>query len=354
MATNKYWMIPGASRPSKSVVSKAYVDNIFTTLSGNLNTKMDRIGGNFTGDIHMADKNITISHTPMSDHDVTNKKYVDTAVNNHVLLTTDTDSETKLDLKVSKSGDIMSGILNLGSNAIKTTHTPISGEDVINKRYFDELISRRLNSDDLQHIENKLSLKVNRTGDTLTGPVDFGNNRLTSSYIPSNDNDILNKKFLKSIYIKNSHGYIPELIKKSLNKSGFIITSSGDIPEYPAYSAFTPWKPHWLPSDKQNGWLQIELPEFIRIFKFALCGKVSGGSLTDQINSFSLLARKNVSVDWVVLFTTTDEQPLDNEVSFFHMNNTSTFKFFKFQIHRSIGDTPGISFFQLYCLDSIE
>ncbi len=94
MATNKYWMIPGASRPSKSVVSKAYVDNIFTTLSGNLNTKMDRIGGNFTGDIHMADKNITISHTPMSDHDVTNKKYVDTAVNNHVLLTTDTDSET--------------------------------------------------------------------------------------------------------------------------------------------------------------------------------------------------------------------------------------------------------------------
>ncbi len=163
----------------------------------------------------------------------------------------------------------------------------------------------------------------------------------------------MNKKFLKSIYIKNSHGYIPELIKKSLNKSGFIITSSGDIPEYPAYSAFTPWKPHWLPSDKQNGWLQIELPEFIRIFKFALCGKVSGGSLTDQINSFSLLARKNVSVDWVVLFTTTDEQPLDNEVSFFHMNNTSTFKFFKFQIHRSVGDTPGLSYSQIYVLDPV-
>src|SRR6266568_5620629 len=157
MATDKYWMIPGASRTSKSVVSRDYVDNKFTTLSGNLNTKMDRIGGNFTGNIHMADKNITISHTPMSDHDVTNKKYVDTAVNNHVLLTTDTDSETKLDLKVSKSGDIMSGILNLGSNDIKTTHTPISGEDVINKRYFDELISRRLNSDDLQHIENIIS-----------------------------------------------------------------------------------------------------------------------------------------------------------------------------------------------------
>src|SRR6266496_4354362 len=267
-------------------------------------------------------------------------KYVD-----RKFITLTTNLNSKMDLKVSKSGDIMSGILNLGSNAIKTTHTPISGEDVINKRYFDELISRRLNSDDLQHIENKLSLKVNRTGDTLTGPVDFGNNRLTSTYIPSNDNDILNKKFLKSIYIKNSHGYIPELIKKSPNKSGFIITSSGDIPEYPAYSAFTPWKPHWLPSDKQNGWLPIEPPEYVRIYKFSLCGKVTGGSLTDQINSFSLLARKNVSVDWEVLFTTTDE-PLGTDTSFFHVNNNSTFKLFKLQIHSSVGETPGLSYFQ--------
>src|SRR6266496_2174758 len=107
MTTDKYWMIPGASRPSKSVVSKAYVDNIFTTLSGNLNTKMDRIGGNFTGDIHMADKNITISRTPTNVHDVTNKEYVDNTVNNHVLLTANPDSETKLDLKVSKSGDLI-------------------------------------------------------------------------------------------------------------------------------------------------------------------------------------------------------------------------------------------------------
>src|SRR6266496_4268936 len=119
MATNKYWMIPGASRPSKSVVSKAYVDNKFTTLSGNLNTKMDRIGGNFTGDIHMADKNITISHTPMSDHDVTNKKYVDTAVNNHLLITATPDSK------------------------LSSSHVPTEDDDVINKKYLDAALAHR-------------------------------------------------------------------------------------------------------------------------------------------------------------------------------------------------------------------
>ncbi len=73
----------------------------------------------------------------------------------------------------------------------------------------------------------------------------------------------------------------------------------------------------------------------------------------NRINSFSFLARKNDSVEWIQLFTTTDKQPLDNEISFFHVNNTLTFKFFKLQIKGSIGDTPGVSFFQLFTLDSI-
>src|SRR6266568_8206549 len=118
----------GSSGKQSSKIDNKYVDRKFISLTTNLNSKMDKNGGSFSGNIEMGDNNITLTRTPISDHDVANKKYVNTAVNNHVLLTADTDSETKLDLKVSKSGEIMSGILNLGANAIKTTHTPISGE----------------------------------------------------------------------------------------------------------------------------------------------------------------------------------------------------------------------------------
>src|SRR6266496_4289370 len=156
MATNKYWMIPGASRPSKSAVSKAYVDNKFTTLSCNLNTKMDRIGGNFAGDIHMADKNITISRTPTNVHDVTNKEYVDTTV----LATAKPVSDTELNSKLSKSGGTLTGPLDLGEHKITSRYVPINDFDFINKKFLDAGLAHRLNTDDMKIIENRLSLKL--------------------------------------------------------------------------------------------------------------------------------------------------------------------------------------------------
>src|SRR6266568_912042 len=113
--------------------------NIFGS-SGRQSSKMDKSGGNFTGDIHMADKNITISHTPMSAHDVANKKYVDTAVNNHILLAVTSDSK------------------------LSSSHVPTEDNDVINKKYLDAALAHRLNDDDMKIIENRLSLKANKAG----------------------------------------------------------------------------------------------------------------------------------------------------------------------------------------------
>src|SRR6266496_1886133 len=265
----------GSSGRQSSKIDNTYVDRKFIILTTNLTSKMDKSGGNFTGDIHMADKNITISHTPMS------------------------------------------------------------ANDVINKKYFDELIARRLNDDDMKIIENRLSLKLNLAGDEMRGAIRMGDHKITSNRVPEEDDELVNIRYLNTRFVKNNSGYIPELNRNNSNDSGFTLTSSEEISGYPAYFAFTSWKNHWLPSNRTGGWLQIECPNSVRI------------------NSFSLLARKEDSVEWVQLFTTRDEQPLDNEVSFFHVNNTLTFKFFKLQIKGSIGDTPGVSFFQLFTLDSI-
>src|SRR6266581_7620624 len=104
----------GSSGRQSSKIDNKYVDGKFITLTTNLNSKMDKSGGNFTGDIHMADKNITISHVPTADF------------------------------------------------------------DVINKKYFDELIARRLNDDDMKIIENRLSLKINLAGDEMRGAIRMG------------------------------------------------------------------------------------------------------------------------------------------------------------------------------------
>src|SRR6266568_4319214 len=172
----------GSSGRQSSKIDNTYVDQKFTTLATNLNSKMDESGGNFTGDIHMADKNITISHTPMSANDVANKKYVDTAVNNHVLLTVKPDSVTGLNSKVNESGDLI-----MGSNKVSSSHVHTADFDVINKKYFDELIARRLNDDDMKIIENRLSLKLNLAGDEMRGAIRMGDHKITSNRVPEED-----------------------------------------------------------------------------------------------------------------------------------------------------------------------
>src|SRR6266496_6754375 len=318
----------GSSGRQSSKIDNTYVDRKFTNLATNLNSKMDKSGGNFTGDIHMADKNITISHTPMNANDVANKKYVDTAVNNHLLITATPDSK------------------------LSSSHVPTEDDDVINKKYLDAALAHRLNDDDMKIIENRLSLKANKAGEVFTGAVDLGSSKISSAYIPTNDNDLVNRKYLMSIFVQNNSGYIPELNRNNSNDAGFTLASSEEIPGYPAYFAFTSWKNHWLPSNRTGGWLQIQCPNSVRIHKFALSGKKTLGP-ENRINSLSFEARKSDSDEWISLYTTRDKQPLDNEVTFFHVNNTSTFEFFKLQIRGSIGETPGISFFQLYCLDSL-
>ena len=48
----------------------------------------------------------------------------------------------------------MTGDLNLGSNKIKTTHTPNDDDDVINKKHLDAVVAHRLGDDDLKVIMN--------------------------------------------------------------------------------------------------------------------------------------------------------------------------------------------------------
>src|SRR5882757_6951450 len=122
-----------------------YVDNKFITLTTNLNTKINNTGDTMTGDLNMGNIKITSTYIPLTESDLINKKYIDS-------LTTASVDAVMLNSKVNKAGDIMSGSLNMENNKISSTHTPISDEDLINKKHLNAVLALRLNDDDIRII----------------------------------------------------------------------------------------------------------------------------------------------------------------------------------------------------------
>src|SRR5260370_33223433 len=84
-----------------------------------------------------------------------NNKYVDSKF---ISLT------RNLQSKVNKTGDLMSGSLDMGGYKISSTHIPTNPEDLINKVYGDNNY-------------------INRSG----GSLDMGANRITSPYGPTDE-----------------------------------------------------------------------------------------------------------------------------------------------------------------------
>ena len=183
---------------SSAKLDTKYVDRKFMTLSINLNTKVNKGGDTLTGDFDFGENKIMSSYIPLTENDLVNKRYVDTLVNTNIPATV-VQLSTDVSSKVNKSGDTMTGDLILGSNKIKTTSIPISDDDVINKKHFDELIARRLGDNDLIHIENKLNLKLNKSGDNMSGNINMGSNKITSRHLAVSANDLINKKYITQV-----------------------------------------------------------------------------------------------------------------------------------------------------------
>jgi len=95
--------------------------NAYTTLDNKINTKVSKAGDTMTGTLSMGANKVTSTATPSATSDLTNKSYVD----------------TQRDTRVAKSGDTMSGVLNMGSNLVSNVATPVSNTDAATKAYVD-------------------------------------------------------------------------------------------------------------------------------------------------------------------------------------------------------------------------
>ena len=89
-------------------------------------------------------------------------------------------SDTLLDAKLDVAGDTMTGNLSMGSNKVTSTATPTTDDDLTRKGYVDT-------QDDL---------KVNLTGGTLSGDLALGGNKVTSTATPITDDTLTRKGYV--------------------------------------------------------------------------------------------------------------------------------------------------------------
>ena len=202
------------------------------TLTGNVtgNTTGTHTGavtgnvtGNLTGNVTAASGTSTFNHVtisgsldmdagtsatitglaaPVNNSDAATKIYVDTAISNLVdgapanldtlneiaaALNDDANLAATLTAsiatKVSKAGDTMTGALAMGTNKITGLGTPTAGTDATTKTYVDDAVAA------------KLSL----SGGTMSGAIAMGSNKITGLGTPTADADATTKVYVDGI-----------------------------------------------------------------------------------------------------------------------------------------------------------
>jgi hypothetical protein len=138
--------------------------------------------------------------------------------------------DTQYNLKVSKSGDKMSGTLDMSSNKIMNITNGSNPKDAVNFGQLDEKLNKSggtmtgildMNSNKIMNITNgsnpkdavnfgQLDEKLNKSGGTMTGILDMNSNKIMNITNGSNPNDAVN------------FGQLDE----KLNKSGGTITGT--------------------------------------------------------------------------------------------------------------------------------
>lgn len=81
---------------------------------------------------------------------------------------------------VDAAGDTMSGNLDMGANKVTSSATPASGNDLTNKTYVD--------AND--------ALQVTKSGDTMSGDLNMGSNKITNVTDPSANQEAATKKYV--------------------------------------------------------------------------------------------------------------------------------------------------------------
>ena len=121
----------------------------------------------------------------------------------------------KLNLKLTKSGDGMSGELDMNDNKIIDLKTPTDNADATTKKY----------------VDNKHALTLLKSGGTMTGEINMGDDKITDLATPTNNSDAATKKYVD-------------------DKAGAVASAIPTVPNLTTYYEFM------FRSGSNNTWIQ--------------------------------------------------------------------------------------------------
>ena len=152
------------SNESTSSLDKKYADQKFMTLSTNIALKVDKSGDTLSGNLNVGGNKITNLAGPISDNDATNKTFVDSIVKQESIITklyVDTLLTTKLDKNITEN-------LNMNGQQIMGLKNPKSDDEACNKKYVDSKIKDE-NADELinnAYFDPANTLNIQKDDDT--------------------------------------------------------------------------------------------------------------------------------------------------------------------------------------------
>ena len=144
--------------------TKKYVDDKLTL-------KVDKAGDTITGPLSMDDGKIWDLSSGTLDTNAVNKKYVDDADN----------------LRLAKTGGTLPGELSMDNNKITDLATPTADTDASTKKYVDDQDTA---------LQTRINAKLSKWGDTMTGELDMNDNKITDLATPTNNTDAATKKYV--------------------------------------------------------------------------------------------------------------------------------------------------------------
>ena len=223
-------------------------------------------------------------------------------------------------------------------------------------------------------LTKNLQTKVDKDGDIMTGNLNMNGQQLTGLVTPTDDDEACNKKYvdlkaaelksessLMSIYfntlmnnltIQNKIGYIPILNSNWDSKYGFKVSASSERPDSKlAFNAFTYKKSEWITHVvNRNFWIQIQCPERIKIWRFALRGKDGG---QDCIYKWKLQGTNDIASSiWDTIYSAVNDK-VNMVMRYFHVNPKEGYINYRIFVEEAEGQNPGLSYWQLYTVDNV-
>jgi len=300
----------------------------------------------FYQDIVMNNKFVAGVRDPFSAQDASTKKYTDNNDN----------------LRVKKAGDTMTGDLYFDA---ETRNIELGCKNLGPGMYFRVYMGSEAskinsyNNDISIFAANSLSVSIgpnlnifaiNAAEVVSTKPLSMTNNKITNMATPTDPTDAATKQYVDTKGMKNNVGYIPNL-ESNNGITGFITSCSNESgPGFQPYKAFNNLKPDYTwATANTSGWLQIQCPNQVRIWKVALKAR----SITDKnITSWSISASHNETTYETIFTSTSALLGSATTPTFFEIDSLVGYKYYRFNILASVGALGvGIQYMQLYTVD---